>query len=364
MAAVRPESPPQAQTVVAAVAIKARAALTAPMQVAAQTPTAPAAPIQASTPHQGEAVGRAAAPLRAQSAAGQATVAQTLTATADKLAFEVASVKPSKAGERPYSNFPLGPGDVYVPNGGYFSATNMPLIIYISFAYKIKGNQMQYLLPQLPGWVTADRFDIQARANGNPGKDQMRLMMRTLLADRFKLAIHNETRQVPLFALVLLKPGATGHQLHPHAGDSACPTTAPPPSAPGSAQTPSPSLTVAGGFPALCGGIVQMPPVVPGRMRVGARNVTIGFIADSLSAAADLGRPMLDQTRLSGTFDFILEWTREVHDPLPPGADVQPEPAGPDFQAALREQLGLKLESQKGPVDILVVDHVEHPSEN
>jgi uncharacterized protein (TIGR03435 family) len=90
----------------------------------------------------------------------------------------------------------------------------------------------------------------------------------------------------------------------------------------------------------------------------------LGFIADSLSVAADLGRPMLDQTRLSGTFDFILEWIPEVQGPLPPGADIQPDPSGPDFQEALREQLGLKLESQKGPVDILVVDHVEHPSEN
>lgn len=73
--------------------------------------------------------------------------------------------------------------------------------------------------------ATTDRFDIQARAEGNPGKDQMRLMMRSLLADRFKLAIHHETRQVPAFAIVLVKPGKTGPQLQLHPNDAPCPTT-------------------------------------------------------------------------------------------------------------------------------------------
>src|SRR5580692_5770822 len=95
----------------------------------------------------------------------------------------------SQPGVQPYSNFPLGPGDVYVQNGGLFSANNLPLVTYIFFAYKFIGNQAQYLLPQLPEWTKSEQFDIQARAAGNPGKDQMRLMMRALLADRFKLAV-------------------------------------------------------------------------------------------------------------------------------------------------------------------------------
>jgi uncharacterized protein (TIGR03435 family) len=280
------------------------------------------------------------------------------------LAFDVASVKLSKSNIPQYSNFPLGPGEVYIPNGGFFKATNMPLATYVFFAYKIKGNQMQSLLPQLPAWATADRFDIEARAEGNPSKDDMRLMMRSLLADRFKLAIHNETRQVPVLALVLLKPGKMGPSLRQHTDDSPCPTRAPSQSEQASAQTPSPLQTVAGGFPALCGGLLGMPPSAPGRMRAGARNVTIAFIADSLSATSGLGRPMLDQTGLSGTFDFILEWTRQPLGPSPPGAVLPPDPSGPTFEEALREQLGLKLESQKGPVDVIVVDHVEHPSDN
>ena len=147
-----------------------------------------------------------------------------LAAAANNLAFDAASVKPNKSGDIPHSNVPLDSGDYFVPTGGFFNATSEPLFQYVIFAYRITGNQMQFLLPQLPGWVTTDRFDIQARVAGNPGKEQIRLMMRSLLADRFKLAIHNETRQVPVFAVVLLKPGKTGPQLQPHPVDSSCAT--------------------------------------------------------------------------------------------------------------------------------------------
>jgi len=125
-------------------------------------------------------------------------------------AGSVASVKPNRSDSPPASNFPLGPGDVYVRNGGLFSATGFPLIIYISFAYKMIGNQEQYLLRQLPDWAKVERFDIQARASGDPGKDQMRLMMRALLADRFQLRIRFERREVPVLAFTLAKAGKTG----------------------------------------------------------------------------------------------------------------------------------------------------------
>ena len=223
------------------------------------------------------------------------------------------------------------------------------------------SNQSRYVLPQLPGWATTDRFDIQARAEGNPGKDQMRLMMRSL-ADRFKLAIHHETRQVPAFAIVLVTPGKTGPQLRLHPNDAPCPTTS---SAQDSPQTAAQVQTVAGGFPALCNGWFPLPPSAPGRIRLGARNVTIGFIGDALSGVADMGRPMFDKTGISGTVDCVLEWMPERRGPPQPGADSQPDlPSGPTFQEALREQLGLKLESEKGPLDVIVIDHVEHPSEN
>src|SRR6267142_6606299 len=140
-------------------------------------------------------------------------------AAGGRMTFDAASVKgnttaPASARS---SSFPLGPGDVYVPNAGRFRAMNFPLVAYIEFAYKLTEDQNQFLPPQLPKWVTADRFDIQASVQGSPTKDQMRLMMQSLLADRFKLAVHFETREVPVFALSLVKPGQFGPRLRPHA---------------------------------------------------------------------------------------------------------------------------------------------------
>jgi uncharacterized protein (TIGR03435 family) len=267
--------------------------------------------------------------------------------------FEVVSIKRNTSSDPPTFNFPLGPGDVYVRNGGYFSAAGLPLLSYISFAYKVIGNQAQYLLPQLPEWAKTERYDIQARAQSDPGKDGMRLMMRALLADRFKLAVRYENREVPVFAFVLLKSGKPGPDLHPHLDQSPCPTE----------QESQSTPAVIGGRPVFCNGIYPLAPTVPGRLRFGGRNVTIGFIADTLSAGTQLGRPMIDQTGLTGRFDFTLEWTQERRDP-PPGAEPPPDDSGPSFEAALREQLGIKLQPQKGPVSILVIDHVERPSAN
>src|SRR5262245_5416567 len=121
--------------------------------------------------------------------------------------FEVASIKLNKAESQPNSNFPLGPGDVYVRNGGRLSATGFPLATYLAFAYKLIGNQAQTLEKQLPEWAKADRYNIEARMASDPGKDGMRLAMRDLLAERFHLALHYEDREMPVLALVLIKPG-------------------------------------------------------------------------------------------------------------------------------------------------------------
>ena len=269
-----------------------------------------------------------------------------------KLKFEVASVKPNKSNGPPNSNFPLGPGDVYVRNGGFFSASGFPLSLYIAFAYKMIGNQGQFFDPQLPDWARAEHFDIQARAAGDPGKDDMRMMMRSLLADRFKLAVHYEEREVPVFAFVLAKPGKTGPQLRPHSDGAPCPTEQ-------SASAPPPP---GDDMPPFCNGIYPLRPSVRGRYRFGARNIAIGFIADTFSAGTNLGRPMVDQTGLSGKFDFSLEWSRDT--PLRSPAEAEPDPSALSFEEALREQLGIKLQSRKAPVKVLVLDHVERPSEN
>jgi uncharacterized protein (TIGR03435 family) len=103
---------------------------------------------------------------------------------------------------------------------------------------------------------------------------------------------------------------------------------------------------------------------VPGRSRLGGRNVTIGFMADMLSQRVDLGRPIVDATGLTGTFDFLLEFTPESKGPTPPGSNAAADPEGPSFQQAVQDQLGLKLQPRKGSMEVIVLDHVEHPSEN
>ncbi len=285
-----------------------------------------------------------------------------------KMAFEVTSVKrntsgpppsaqfPNASGDIPNSNLSLGPDDAYVPTGGLFTGTNLSLLNYMVFAYKPTGSEVQLLRNQLPKWATADLFDILARAEGNPTKDQMRLMMQSLLADRFKLAVHFETRQIPTYGLVLVRPGKTGPQLQPHSGASKCP-----PAPDGAAS--GPPQTATDGFPTICGEIVRMPSSAPGRVRLGARNVAMPLVENDLAGMAvfgDVDRPVLGQTGLAGTFDFSFEWTL----PLPGPSPSRPSESGPTFLEALKDQLGLKLDSQKGPVDVLVIDHVEEPSAN
>jgi uncharacterized protein (TIGR03435 family) len=302
--------------------------------------------------------------LSAQSPATSSQVPDWQTVAGGKMEFEVASVKqdttpPSRTSVN--SNIPLGPQDMFAPTGGLLSATNFPLLQYMIFAYKLTPNQVRDVEPQLPKWASTDRFDIQARAAGNPNKDQFRLMMQALLADRFKLGVHFETRQLPVLALVLDKPGKLGPQLRPHPSDTPC-STAPPPA--GSA--PGPSAMVAGGFPEICGVLTGVQASAPGRFRGGARNVPLAMLASTVSIPEITGvdRPVLDKTGLTGTYDFVIEFTPQFTGPVPPGANFQPDPTGPTFLEALKEQLGLKLESQTGPVDVIVVDHVDHPSEN
>jgi uncharacterized protein (TIGR03435 family) len=284
--------------------------------------------------------------LRAQSPTRQATIP----------AFEVASVKPNTSNAPASSRFPMGPGDAYVP-GTLFSATNQPLIVYLRFAYKLG----QGALLGLAGWVYNDRFDIEARAEGNPTKDQMRLMMQSLLADRFKLITHTERQSKPVFHLVLAKAGKTGPQLQAHSENESCSTTStpqPPGAAPAAPSAPSSTSALP---PIPCGSIGPIPATAPGGGRLVGRSVTIGRIAGFLTTPfTGVDRPVLDRTGLTGTFDFSLEWSLAPDSAEPLGS--QPEDLGPTFLVALKEQLGLKLKSARGPVDVVVIDHVEHPT--
>jgi uncharacterized protein (TIGR03435 family) len=307
-------------------------------------------------------------------ACAQTAVPDWQAAAGGKMQFDVASVKQNKTDEQSSSNFSLdsgyvystvNKGDTFAPNGGYFSARNLPLFRYILFAYKLSGTQdlamrASYSLGDLggrgffgglsanvPAWVKEDRFDIEARAEGTPSKDQMRLMMQSLLAERFKLAIHMERRQVPVFAMVLVDPGKTGPHLQPHPADDSC-------------TTPHPAAT--GGLPETCGVIAHLAPSAPGRWRFGGRNVTLAVLASSLpiqTGMATVTRPVIDRTGLSGGFDFSLEWAPDTAD-----AASAEDVSGSSFRKALKEQFGIKLVPEKGTVDVPVIDHVEMPTAN
>jgi bla regulator protein blaR1 len=154
------------------------------------------------------------------------------TVAGGKMAFEVASVKPSKVPQNP--TFPMDASSSF-SRGGRFSAS-LPLMVYINFAYKLtppeqpSPEQPNSALARIPGWVRGDEFfAVEATAEGDPTKDQLRLMMQSLLADRFKLAVHFETQEVPVFALTLIKVGKTGPKLLPHVAGPPCPDSYAPP---------------------------------------------------------------------------------------------------------------------------------------
>jgi bla regulator protein blaR1 len=310
----------------------------------------------------------AVASLNSQTTAGQKsslqsrTIPQWQTAAGGKMEFEVASIRLAGPGPFRPPSFALNIDDDSIPPGGRFFA-DFPLEVYIEFAYKIMLTRQQKdaMLARLPEWSRNDTFVIQAEAAGNPTKDQMRLMMQSLLADRFKLSVHFEIRQVPVFVLLVDLPGKLGPLLQPHRDDSPCATTPWIPSPPPGGLPE----TIDTRFPATCGGILSMAPSAPGRVRAGARNVSMELIASSMTGGSSgLDRPVLDKTGLNGMFDIAIEFTPQIDGPSAPGANFQPDPTGPTFVEALKEQLGLKVEAQTGPVDVLVVDYVEEPSAN
>jgi uncharacterized protein (TIGR03435 family) len=275
-------------------------------------------------------------------------------------AFDVASVRQNKSGappigEQPKSNVPLGPGDVWGPTGGVVIAKNFPLLYYITFAYRLNDQQIAALKSQLPDWALAHRFNIEARTdNLDVTKDEVRAMMQSLLAERFGLAAHYETRTAQVFALVLAKPGVMGPKLRAHSADSACVRY---PAKPGSADA-GPE-TVAGEFPSVCGGIIGLPASAVDRYRIGARDVSISMIANVLEGWGHLGHLVVDGTGLTGTYDFMLEFTP---DPRPKYATE--DSGGPTFQEALKQQLGLKLQAEKADIHVLVLDYVQRLNEN
>lgn len=220
-----------------------------------------------------------------------------------KMAFEVASVKPGKIPNDP--GFPMDASGNF-SRARRFSAS-LPLMVYINFAYKLTPpeqatpEQSGSALSHIPGWVRGDEFfAVDATAEGDPTKDQLRLMMQSLLADRFKLAVHFETREVPMFALTLVKPGKTGPKLLAHAAGPRCPDSY----TPAKAQESSNAV-----FPQNCG----TPDMRQndGLRLVGARDVPLSSLASAVYLTGRMGgeidRPVVDRTGLDGRFDFSIE---------------------------------------------------------
>jgi uncharacterized protein (TIGR03435 family) len=259
------------------------------------------------------------------------------------LAFETASVKPNKSGAE----------DRYIridPSGAGFTAVNMQLRQLITWAYQIQTFQLE----GGPDWIASDRFDILARperavpATGAffDGQDRMRMMVRTLLADRFKLVMRKETKEVPIFELVLARQdGKPGPQLRPAAVDCAARAAA---AAKGATQPPASS-----GY---CG--MNINPI-----SVRGGGVTLAMLANILVGPAQ--RLVIDRTGLTGTWDLDVKYTPDKSQ-IPPGVEP-PVPIdwnGPSLFTALEEQLGLKLRPARGPVEVLVIDSVQQPTPN
>jgi uncharacterized protein (TIGR03435 family) len=248
-------------------------------------------------------------------------------------AFEVATVKPNplRRGIRGHSF----PGDRFV-------ATNVPLRDLVVIAYGKAGQALSDAqLLGGPSWIDSDRFDISATVGVDRlnGVAQKQLMLRALLMERFKLVVHTETRNLPIYALVpARKDRALGPQVH-HA-DVDCEAL----------------LASAPGRRERC--ILYVLP--SGKLML--RGQTMSALASALATV--LERVVIDQTGLTGGFDGDAEFNPEGLPGMaapPPGADRAAATA-PSLFTAIEEQFGLKLESTKGPVDVLMIDHVEHPT--
>jgi bla regulator protein blaR1 len=251
------------------------------------------------------------------------------TTDAGKLVFAVASVTPA-ADPRLYN--------VTISPDGRFVWKSVTLSRLIRTAHRTQDFQK---MEGMPSWFNSDRFDIEGKAEGNPTEEQVWSMVWSLMADRFKLRTHLETRELPVYALVLARSdGGLGARIRPSECVAEDRISFPPGPVDPSRQIPLP-----------CGGVRSM--TLKGTIQ--ARFATIAKLAGALSML--VRRPVHDRTGLAGRFDLEVEWTPA---PGPPGPGVPG--VGPAMLAAIEEQLGLRLEAQTGPADVLVIDHVEPPA--
>ena len=250
--------------------------------------------------------------------------------TASQPVYDVVSIRENKSGAN----------NVSIRGGGAsFVATNITLITLLMNAYNIRED----LISGLPGWANSTHFDVNAKVSDpdiaalkNLAREQRQAMMLTFLQDRFHLRAHIEVKTLPVYDLVLAKAGSKLKE------NTTLPSQTP--GAPGPGKPPA--------------------NMKPGSMWISNSQMTaVGISTSNLASnlAFQVQRNVIDKTGLTGKYDFTLNW-RPLE--LEGKADAGADDSAPDLFTALQEQLGLKLEPSKGPVDTLVVDHVEMPTEN
>jgi uncharacterized protein (TIGR03435 family) len=243
--------------------------------------------------------------------------------------FEVASVKRNKSGDQS--------GRTLLEPGGRLRAVNVTLRQLLVRAYQVQDFQ----IVGGPGWVNSDRFDIDAKAAGEATSEAMNAMLRSLLADRFRLAVHRETRDLPVYALVMARSDKRlGPKLTPSKVD--CDAVA------------EEAISRGGAPPPVKAG--ESPPCSIGFSGLGQMSARSKTMADVVRVFSQLTQHVvIDGTGLKGGFDFDLNWTPD---------EAPADAGGPSIFTSVQEQLGLKLESRKAPLEALVVDRIEGPSKN
>jgi uncharacterized protein (TIGR03435 family) len=229
-------------------------------------------------------------------------------------AFEAASIKLSAGSGRGGGR--SGPA----PGGERYQASNTFLRLLIAEAYRVRFDQVT----GGPDWIDRDRFDINAKAERPSKNPELRVMLQHLLADRFQLRFHRETKTMPVYELTAEKTGA---KLRPP-------------------EAPNADLAF------------EQSPGAPHEVKMKGRSVPMDYLAWRLSRVLD--RPVADRTSIAGAYDFDLHFIEEVA----PEIVERLSSTHPTIFEALRDQLGLRLESRRGPVEILVIDRAVRPEEN
>jgi len=259
------------------------------------------------------------------------------------LEFDVASIRPAQPpvpGVEYTTSIQGGPGS---EDPGMFTCENMSLSNLVTMAYREKHISMF-------DWMNTAMFNVRTRVPKGTTQDEFSIMLQNLLISRFKLAVHHETREIPTYVLVVAKNGPKFKEARPErpaAGDKEEPARPP---------APEPIRVDSEGYPILTPGKSQQT-MVGNRARMSEPRMTMEQLAKSLGAHLD--RPVTDATGLKGAYEITLYWTVDTM-----GGAAETEP-GPGLREALANQLGLRVESKKGQVVFLVVDHADKlPTEN